>query len=347
MKFRNLILIFVILLIPNVNALPFVDSDDSYLNHGNTDDGIVWGGFTYSIDFGANNMPADSDAVCFDWDGDLQYEECYFHTGVDQFACDNFDIFSEPDQDVVPLSTLFEGNCDIRTDEACDHFVDHGNDGDKWKKRAWMSHYIDCGGAGETSGIGTPRTWYVISPKKADCDGLADDDYQIEGQYASNSWVDLENVDCASNKVCDEDHDDVNEDTPTGSIDSPCRTKNGFSCSDPDDCLSNNCVDGTCQADLNCNSNQCANDDLGQCQNDGQFLPTGSTPQYACDAPDLSECSSSDNTPCKNVHGYSCTFDNSKWAWRSCIYGCDLSTQKCADPLPEICIDTDTLVFKQ
>jgi len=328
-----------ILLIPGVSALAYVDYDDTYTYHGNNDDGVVWGG--YSLDVGADNMNSDADAVCFDWNGDNKYGHCFFHTGVSETACDSFTIESD-NKGTVKLSEIYGGNCSIRSNGACDHTIDTGNNGDSWALFVKIKYFRNCGGSA-TQHTGQPKKHYVISPKEIDCDNLQYNRYpKIYGRYYSSSRIDFDVHTCNSNQWCDENHDDIPISVAGNPIPDPCRVKNGGSCSVDDDCISDNCVNGICEEDLGCNANQCVNYGLNICQNKDTLLLVGRPYWYYCKTPpDLNKCTSSDHTVCEKVGNYYCTYDEieaNEWGWESCPYGCDFSTQKCVEAEPDISV---------
>lgn len=127
-------------------------------------------------------------------------------------------------------------------------------------------HYYDCGSC----------NW-----KYSDCD---DYDYKSDDMLW---YTDIySNIACSVNTECDKDKDEVYSYSRTGSLSSPCRTKNSYSCSNNIDCLVDICYSdskcgipmggSTCNDDYDCRNRDCESSYCRNCIDDDDC--SGDTP---------------------------------------------------------------------
>ena len=325
MKMRRikitLILFILLLFLPFVKAV-YIDYDDDWdYNEGASDDAAVWGG--YYLDVGLNDLTSNADVECWDWDGDGEYSHCFFETGVSEYECDdNFNIKSEPNGDYVPLSDLYGGHCALG-DGGCDHEINTGSSGQSWSLYVDAVYFEDCDGAASYTDVDNRKYW-VVYGHQYDCDSdpgpSTDPDY--EGYYGS--WLNIypNTGKCSASEECDENHDQIVSYTASATPSDPCRTKNGYSCSDNDDCISDHCVNYVCRpTDPYCGDSYCdTGETYSNCEED------------CCD----SDCTGWGSITCRaTCDGYNgCSYYNS-----TTKSACDGETY-----VDSICLDSNTYV---
>jgi hypothetical protein len=247
----------IVLQLPISNAASILYNDAWDMLYGGTSDAVVWGDFNlYAY---ASSVDTEADCLCWDWDDDgsddniiANWDNCYCESGQKQ-------------QDCVSYSSLVytvcdNGDCTSDVSLTEWHFTDTGSDGDHWREYRDIREYRDCDNSAGERGIYNwegqeGRPYWVVYRHQYDCDSdpgpSTDPDY--EGDYGG--WVDIDSNTgmCYSWEECDENHDESTSDGTRSSIynevlNSPCRTKSGYSCSSDDDCLSDNCCNGYCLA---------------------------------------------------------------------------------------------------
>ena len=206
--------------------------DDSYTySTGTSSDGFAWGGSDLRVR--ADGLPYyNKKVICFDWceDGFLDY--CFAEDQSDFDACEA----RSPNL----KSKCDNGRCVITNDIGEWHNIDTASSGDKWTCTVRARFYDNCEDSDYSWGDES-SPYYVVSPKKFDCDDT--DYYDLEGNYEDNNWKDIKrDISCLPYQACDENHDDQYVYDPEGDIPNPCRTLDGYQCSVGDECISDNCV---------------------------------------------------------------------------------------------------------
>lgn len=227
----------------------YIDYDDLwYANQGSDDDGIVWGG--YYLDVGIDSLTSNADVACFDWDGDGRIGHCFFEYGVSPTACDYWSVLAD-DGLYHRLSELYGGHCSLG-DDGCNHQIGTGSSGDSWNLEVGAIYFEDCNEPVPPYTFVDYRDYWVVYGHQYNCNHPPELPSQpdYEGRYDSR-WTtineDAEGV-CLSSQACDENHDERISYVPPATPPSPCRTKNGYACTEDDQCISDNCCDGVCSS---------------------------------------------------------------------------------------------------
>jgi len=333
-------LLILVLSFPFVTSV-YIDYDDNWtVNEGDGNDGVAWGG--YYLDIGLNSLTSNADIVCWDWDDDSEYSHCYFETGVSEYECDDdYLIKSEPNGDYVNLSSLYDGHCSLG-DGGCDHEIDTGSSGQSWSEYRDTIYFEDCDSVASYTNVDAKKYW-IIYGHQYDCDSepgpSTDPDY--EGNY--DSWLNIKanTSKCSASQECDENHDAIVSCTASATPSDPCRTKNWYSCSDDDDCISDKCEQSECST---CSDSQCTSAYWNSCTNNGALCCAGDAvpDQYYCEYYETwTDCTSESHTGCQQKGSYYCTLESGDWKWRTCTFGCNDSS--CTEP--DIDVYPTTLTF--
>lgn len=274
-----------------VLAVPSIDTYETWdSNEGTSTDNVIW--MNDDIDFEVNDITDyDADFVCFDWDDDETYDNCYYDSNGCGGSCttESCNYYAIPNSmnDNNKESCDVEGNC--REGTNVDEQVCDGCDFDTSDIQSTYVDavvYYDCDDSQSNRHVDSLDEvhFWVVYPKKYDCDsdaGESGDDksgtgyYDFEGDFGT-SWVNIKSdVTCPSYRVCDPDsshtyHDDQEVTSRTGSITHPCTLEDGSTsnheCSSDDDCYSDDCdgsqtvyeptCEGSCSDGYNLNVDQ-------------------------------------------------------------------------------------------
>lgn len=238
------------------SCTPYINLTDdwTYSGSSSTDDVI----FTeYEIFAEVPYMRLSADFVCYDWNEDGTYDNCYYDSdgcggSCGTESCNSYSIPNNMD-DGWKVSCNIDGgpsSCVIGEDVAsricgtCDGV----NTSTIMKDWVEAIVYYDCDNSTGRQGYEflTHDEYYVVKPKQYKCDGV---NYKTRGKFNSTHWVIWkQDQSCGATKECDPNHDEQSVDNPTDPIPDPCRTTNGNSCTVDDDCISDNCDGGTCAA---------------------------------------------------------------------------------------------------
>ncbi|MBI2549641.1 hypothetical protein HYV83_00480 [Candidatus Woesearchaeota archaeon] len=273
---KNLLVILAIILaavlLPIlVEALPVIDSDESWnVNGGTIFDNVIW--TDDNIDFEVNGInDGSADFVCVDWNNDGTFDNCYYDSNGCTSSCgvNDCDFFPIPQNmnDANKESCDIEGSCKEGVDVAqrvCDgcSAVDTSNIQNTYVN---ATVYYDCDNSQSnrhSDSLAKVGFW-VINPQKFDCDadGTEEADnykagtayYDLEGKNGSGStdWKNVKSdLGCPAYRICDPtsshtNHDDEEVTTRTGIILSPCSLEDGSTlnhvCTQNADCYSGNC----------------------------------------------------------------------------------------------------------
>lgn len=241
-KTLPIILFFLVLLFPIVNAVNIDYDDDWDVNEGTEDDAFVWGGGF--IDVGLNSLTSNADIVCWDWTDNGYFNHCYFENSVDMYECDDdYTLPGEDGQQHSP-SYYYDGHCQLG-DGWCDHTMETGYAGENWDNDVDAIYFEDCDGAATYTNV-DEETFYVVDRHMYDCDNGVSIDYDYEAYHSAWQNVDAD-ISCGDVTLdCDENHDgdadgDNNVWTETGIPDDPCRILDGYTCNNDDECISDDC----------------------------------------------------------------------------------------------------------
>lgn len=327
----------LLLIAPSVFATTeTMRADDQWeANEGTLTDGKLW--INDNIDVYTDSISAQGDMVCYDWDNNGQYDNCYWDNvgcgggGCNANSCDSFSI-------PLNMNDAWKTNCNLETacqegvdvpERICDADVDPNCAWDtstKQEKIIAAKVYYDCdnslGQMAEVT-VSPTFTWTVVDTHKYDCNDCSgcynynNKDYM--GKYGTTSWRAVSSdISCSTNKKCSEYFDDQESTTKTYTgFANPCKWDNGQSCSLDSDCASNECVHGTCRAtDPYCSDNYC---DAGETYS--------SCPQDCCD----NDCTGYTDTICRSVcDGYNtCSFYSS--STKSACNSVYLNDEACVD----------------
>lgn len=276
--------IFILFLIPTfVYSASVIRADDQWeTNEGTFTDGKLW--VTDDIDVYTDGMSSTADMICYNWDDDSQWDNCYWDISGCTGGCntDSCDFFSIP----ANMNDNWKAACYIESD--CQEGVDltericNGCDystSTKKEKTISVRIYHDCDNSQglRSEEIVSPKfTWTVVDKHKYDCDDC-DGCYNYntkdyEGEYGTSLWRDISfDIACISTYKCSEFFDDVESTTKTyPSFPNPCRADDGQGCIVDSDCASNQCVHNVCRAtDPYCSDGYCdSGETYSNCPND-------------------------------------------------------------------------------
>jgi hypothetical protein len=320
---NSVLVLFLVLLSENVFSTSVIRADDQWdTNEGTFTDGKLW--VNDDIDVYTDGMSSSADMICYNWDADSQWDNCYWDSNGCGSSCNanSCDYFSIPGNmnDNWKTSCDVEVNCQEGNDvpERICSTCDYSTSSTK-QKTIQVRVYHDCD---NSDGLRSEETvspnfvWTVANKHKYDCDDSTAKDY--EGEYSTNTWVDISSdISCAANYRCSEIFDDSESTTKTyTSFPDPCRKNDGQVCSANSDCASNHCVHGVCRAtDPYCSDSYC---DSGETYS--------SCPNDCCD----NDCTGySDSTCRQSCNGYN---------------GCSLISSLCNGVLynNKVCLDSNT-----
>lgn len=329
------VLSILIILVPPLYAATVEYTDTWDYNEGTTTDATVWGG--YGLDVYADAVNSYADCMCWDWCDDGSDDDTGW-SDWDQCDCES----TQKRDDCKTYSSWVnsicnEGNCYINPNLEDDHTIGTGSSGDRWKCGVDIRGYRDCDNSSGQRGIynhagQSGRPYWVIYGHQYDCDSdpgpSTDPDY--EGDFSS--WLNIKSNTgmCSASEECDENHDQVVSYTASATPSDPCRTKNWYSCSSDDDCISDKCEQYECST---CSDNQCTSAHWNSCTNNDALCCSGDPVfgQYHCTYyEDWTECSSGSHTGCQQKGSYYCTYESGDWRWRTCSFGC--SGSSCTEP---------------
>ena len=217
------------------------------------------------------------------------------------------------------------------------------NSGTSWSTvtTKYMQYDLYTDNGLRSLGSTTGQNYYFIDQMASQCQTDGDNFYDINGRYATSSYVYIDTSYCASGKICDATL------TATSTVKTVvpsniCRNQDGESCTASSDCWHDNTCSGAkttynslCDGylvdiDKNNYLNSCGGDGYlnnstvqknnGNCTIDGGFAP-----DYVCDSDyDLIEYTSVANTynaVCKGWIGTGCTLDSDCHHLLSCNAG--------------------------
>ena len=182
--FYLLILLTGLQIVSAANLVTFSDTWTS--SHSSSTDGVVWGGYSHSKSAVGYNSQAD--CLCWDWcddgsnDDDVysDWDNCYCASTAKKNSCISYsswisNLNSEGKVFVESLSTSYS--------------TDTGSSGDRFKCGVDLREYRDCDNSAGARGIFNHedqdgRAYYVVYPKKYDCDG---ENYDTQGKYSSSN----------------------------------------------------------------------------------------------------------------------------------------------------------------
>jgi len=336
----------LILLIPSIYAASVEYDDEWYENEGTDSDAAIWGG--YNSDVYADDVDYYVDCVCWDWcddgsdddEGWRDWDQCDCESTQKRDDCKDYSTWVKAICDA--------GDCYINPDLEDDHSMDTGSNGDSWTCGIDIRGYLDCDDSSGEQGIVNwegqdGRSYWIVYGHQYDCDSSpgpsTDPDY--EGDYGS--WVNIKSNTgrCSASEECDENHDEDISYSSTATPSDPCRTKNWYSCSDDDDCISDKCEQDECST---CSNDECTSAYWNSCTDNGDLCCSGDEVfgQYYCEYYETwVDCTDETHTGCQHKGDYYCTYEDGDWRWRECTYGC--SGNSCTEP--DIDVYPDPLVF--
>lgn len=263
------VILFLVFASNFVYATSTIRANDEWsANEGTSTDGWLW--INDNINVYTDGMASTADMICYDWDNNGQFDNCYWDNNGCGGSCnaDSCNYFSIPGN----MNDGWKIDCSL--EENCQEGVDVPEricDGCTWdtstrkQKTIAARIYHDCDnsqGARNEEVVGT-FIWSVADSHKYDCD-----DY--EGSYNLNvkdyegyaSIIDTDissNIPCPANYKCSEYFDDEvsSVKTYTG-FTNPCKLGDGststFACTQNNDCASNNCAGDRYNYFHNCDS---------------------------------------------------------------------------------------------
>ncbi|MBI4043231.1 MAG: hypothetical protein HY393_00300 [Candidatus Diapherotrites archaeon] len=247
---------------------PFLSNEDSWNSsasngQSSNTDGIAFAG--YSVYPYITGLKESTDMVCHDFDGDGQYDWCYYDTdgcggsGCNVSSCNYFSVPSN-------ISSSNKQACNIDTGIGCAIGLDGGTSAQicgsgscsvstnnpKQKDSDAMAFY-DCD---NSDGLRSSQTlsenggyddYWIVSPKYYVCSSQSapNPNYMLGGYYGTGELF-WQSYACSSGKSCDITQDDQNVYTGTQSIPDACRKNPGQSCSSSSDCLYGVCEGNVC-----------------------------------------------------------------------------------------------------
>ena len=251
--FLSMIFLFSILVLAKPVLSLDVDFWDTYTGQGSSAyDRIVWVDTfspTYFITLGVLS-PANTPIVyCVNEDRliDSTYEFCIAKNSASKTLCDSVTpIISVVD---TSSSSLWY-NADV-----VDTYMDIGSGGNsfyeptKIKKRGQIQYFINNGGTCQSAGStanSASYDYYFIDETFNVCDSDRSKDYEIRGYYDGSNHVLVDGETCATNLVCDSDHDGQTSTSPNTKPSHPCKIDLDapLGCSDSSECWNDNVCDG-------------------------------------------------------------------------------------------------------
>lgn len=218
---------------------PSVDFDnDDYDFDGSDTDGIVW--INGYMEFQFINSQADEEVVCVDYDYDgvaFEFWKCWAESSTDLSNCKSKDS---------NLNTFCNNNPNDCNSSGINDYHEFPIGGSRLDGILKTREYYNCSGAAKIQSL--HWGYYTIKYKKTACSG---DNYIIRGW--ADTWIDVETISCGSSKTCDTEiagsytSSSETYDFRTGTY-HPCRTDDGFACSQTSECLTGHyCVGGICR----------------------------------------------------------------------------------------------------
>lgn len=255
---RCLIYLVSFLIVLNISyALPYIYMrDDWFADYGtDTDEAIFVDYEIFPETLGIIDM--DADMVCYDWTDDETYDNCYWDSNgcggsCNANSCDYYAIpYNMPDGQKAGCDIDYGLNgCTIGSDVPSRICGTCNGVDTSTEQRTYIDTvvYYDCDNSNNNRHVDSLDNddFFVVKPKKYDCDDGASSDFDYEGDFSPSgaSWADIKlNIGCGDSSLdCDENHDDGLVYTAYGYIDDPCRTKNGYACGVNGDCISDYCA---------------------------------------------------------------------------------------------------------
>ncbi|MFH1328933.1 MAG: hypothetical protein ABIH76_08880 [Candidatus Bathyarchaeota archaeon] len=291
--------------------------DDWETDEGSDSDEVIFVDYEILPDVVGITDP-DADFICYDWDDDSNYDNCYYDSngcgggGCDEDSCDYYSIPSNMNDSWKAGCNIDGGSGACRIGEDVPSRICSSCDGidTSTEQRTYIDAaiYYDCDNSETNRHVDSLANddFFAVYPKKYDCDsdaGENSDDksgtafYDFEGDYSPSgaSWVNIKSdASCPFNRLCDPDyshtyHDDTEYTSATASMDHPCTlddgTSSSFSCDSDDDCYSDNCgqVDEwliSCFYDRSDDWNRTLFNKADSCGGQGYLIDTSSEIKY-------------------------------------------------------------------
>ncbi|MBR9699828.1 S8 family peptidase [Candidatus Woesearchaeota archaeon] len=228
-----------------------LDAEDDYTNYGNAGDGVVW--VDGDVDFECDECVEDElQVACYSFDSSdtyvipFEFDKCWGNGTGSIGAC------SSGDGDLADF-------CDSNPSDCSDTGVEDSHDypnsllDDSTKRYFGVIAFWDCGDAGNEDDDDYDSL-YIIDALNSSC--LTNSTWRVRGRFNSNFWINVQDLSCDSSEQCDPyragvvvTDESYQYETSDGGANDVCRTKDGFSCSVDDDCLTGHfCVGGVCSA---------------------------------------------------------------------------------------------------
>ncbi|MBI2175770.1 putative metal-binding motif-containing protein [Candidatus Woesearchaeota archaeon] len=230
--------------------------DDSYTYEGSTSsDAIAWGGS--SLKTKLNSYPSNTMVTCLDFCNDGTIDKCYGSTF--KWPWESKSPLDKCKSDSSTLKSLCNAGKCSNGGVGDWQSINTGSAGDRWKCSIWSRYYYDCTGTGSYNYDNTPYayTYYIIYPRRYDCDEQKISTYDDEMSYGS-TFDFKSDISCSGSRLCDEDKDDGNADFGlygTSKPNEPCSVPDGNQdCDSDSDCFSGSKCDcswfGSCSWDV-------------------------------------------------------------------------------------------------
>jgi hypothetical protein len=357
MRRISLLLVVLLFVVPLAYAAPSISMTDNWAaNGGTTADEILFVGYKlYPQVTGITDF--DADMLCYDWDDDGNYDNCYWDdNGCGGGGCnaDSCNYFSEP----AGMPSSWKTGCNIdggpgrcvvgaHVPERICNTCDGVSTGKEQRTFIDAKLFYDCDDSNSNrhvTEVNPSNDFYVVRPQKYDCNNcIGCSTYDLEGDYqrgSGNQWIGITTRVCSSG-VCSESADDINRLFGWDVLPNPCGTNDGASCSEPSDCSSNRCDGDVCST---CNSYECTDPVDQECIRNNRL---DDTRQLFCQPgpgfDEFVECSAAIHESCEQRDIYSCTNqDGLGWKWRVCdVQGC--ANDECIVEVPQICLDNSVI----
>lgn len=348
-------LIALLLVLPLVSASIINIEDPWYVNDGSNSDAVLWVGDDPVI--WVNGIASTGDMVCFDWDGDNDWNNCYWKNrgcggSCNSSSCSQFPIpggmGSVHKLGCEDLNSCKEGVYPVfnRVCGYCSEFPT--TTPKKWTVQARVYH--KCGQPGSSSEeVVASKSFYVVNAHWYNCNDAPGAYTKNTKAYEGDFWNGVAsikpNILCPSGYKCSEFFDDqVSYSRSFQAFEDPCRKDDWQSCTNSPQCASNYC-DVECSP---CGVYQCTQTTYNKCTKPGErcCANTAQVDQFYCRKSSISfsECSTSIHTACQAVEGYTCTNASNTWAWRTCDV-CNTPDGSCGAKVPDITVSPTSLVF--
>ncbi len=260
-RYRLVLFLLIILVIPNINATPGIDIDDTYTFDDTSSNDLV--AFeNYDFDFQVYGLDQGSDMVCYNWDvygGTDNYEDdggnsadfCIYANSLlrdDCISCYGITVPTGNMQQKSDLSSEVHGQvCD-----GCEF-----DTSDRYGDEVEAIVYHDCQSCNIPTKTIIDSHYFVIKPRQYLCESNGIDEFLLRGVFPNREqsntleWISYDGgkkvcseIYNSNNYACSDRLDEMNDNIGSSSLAPPCALLDGVAC------FSNlNCISGICEGD--------------------------------------------------------------------------------------------------